>query len=335
MIASRSVPRSELRLSELSLGCAQLGNLHRAISDEQAAAAVSAAWDRGIRYFDTAPHYGLGLSERRLGRALAGYPRDAYMLSTKVGRLLEPLPSPHALDTEGFAVKASHRRVWDFSRDGVFRSLEASLERLGVDRVDIVYVHDPDEHYGEVLESALPALAELRSQGVVTAVGAGMNQAEMLADFARNADVDLMMLAGRYTLLDQTALDELLPICVERRIGIVAAGVFNSGLLARPAPSPDARYDYGAAPDELVARAQTIAEICAHHDTTLPAVALAFSLAHPAVISACVGARSSEQVIRNCDLYARQPPPALWRELAATGLIRDDAPFPSAQESAA
>ncbi len=333
MIARRPVPRGELGLSELSLGCAQLGNLNRAISDEQASATVQAAWERGIRYFDTAPHYGLGLSERRLGRALMGAPRDAYVLSTKVGRLLEPLPAPHAHDTEGFAVQASHRRVWDFSRDGVLRSLEASLERLGVDRVDIVYLHDPDEHYTEALDNAYPVLAELRSEGVIASIGAGMNQTAMLTDFARNTDMDLMMLAGRYTMLEQPALDELLPTCVEKRIGIVAAGVFNSGLLARPAPSPGARYDYRTAPEELVARARRIAEICAQHDTTLPAAALAFPLAHPAVVSVCVGARSPDQVIRNCEEYARQPPPALWHKLTTAGLVRRDAPLPVAHGS--
>lgn len=333
-IATRPVPRCELALSELSLGCAQLGNLNRAIGDEQASATVQAAWDRGIRYFDTAPHYGLGLSERRLGQALAGAPRDAYVLSTKVGRLLEPLPAPHACDTEGFAVKASHRRVWDFSRDGVLRSLEASLERLGVDRVDIVYIHDPDEHYREALDGAYPALAELRGQRVVAAIGAGMNQPEMLADFARNTDMDLLMLAGRYTLLEQPGLDELLPTCVKQRTGIVAAGVFNSGLLARPAPSPGAHYDYRTAPKDLVARARRIAEICAQHETTLPAAAIAFPLAHPAVVSVCVGAHSPDQVIRNCGEYSRQPPPALWHELATVGLVRGDAQLPVAQESA-
>jgi D-threo-aldose 1-dehydrogenase len=334
-IATRPVRRCELRLSEISLGCAQLGNLYRAISDEQASATVQAAWDCGVRYFDTAPHYGLGLSERRLGLALAGRPRDAYVLSTKVGRLLEPLPSSGARDGEGFAVPATHRRVWDFSRDGVLRSLAASLERLGVDGVDIAYLHDPDEHYREALDSAYPALAELRSQGVVAAIGAGMNDAGMLADFARYTDMDVMMLAGRYTLLEQPALDDLLPICAEKRIGIVAAGVFNSGLLARPTPSADAYYNYAEAPEEIVARARAIAEICAHHDTTLPAAALAFPLAHLAVVSVCVGARSPDQVIRNCDLHARQPPATLWHELAAAGLVRGDAPVPRGSAVAA
>ena len=234
--------------NELSLGCAQLGNLYREVSDEEARATVDAAWDLGVRYFDTAPHYGLGLSERRLGAALAARPRDAYVVSTKVGRLLEPADVVDGLDDEGFAVPATHRRVWDFSRDGIRRSSSQSLERLGLDRVEIVYLHDPDDHWNDVLETGFPALAELRAEGVVDSIGAGMNQAAMLAELVRHTDVDVLMLAGRYTLLEQGALDDLLPLCDERGVAIVAAGVFNSGLLARAHPPDDAKYDYGEAP---------------------------------------------------------------------------------------
>ena len=224
---------ADLPLTELSLGCAQLGNLYRPIDDGQARATVEAAWAEGIRYFDTAPHYGLGLSERRLGAALSGRARGDYVLSTKVGRLLEPAASHGLMDDGGFAVPADFRRVWDFSRDGVLRSLADSLERLGVDRVDIVYLHDPDDHRDDAFLRAYPALEELRSQGLVKAIGAGMNQSAMLADFARHTDVDVLMLAGRYTLLEQSALDDLLPVCADRGVAVVAAGVFNSGLLAR------------------------------------------------------------------------------------------------------
>jgi D-threo-aldose 1-dehydrogenase len=315
-------------LTELSLGGAQLGNLYHAIPDEQAHATVGAAWAAGIRYFDTAPHYGLGLSERRLGDALAGHPRNGYVLSTKAGRLLEPLPEPHSADAEGFEVPAKYRRVWDFSRDGVLRSIEESLSRLGLDRVDIVYLHDPDDHYRDVLSHAYPALEELRSQGVVSAIGAGMNQTAMLTDFARNTDMDLLMLAGRYTLLEQPALDELLPACEQRGIGVVAAGVFNSGLLARRRPERDARYNYADAPPELLQRAVRIAAICEQHDSSLPAAALAFPLGHPAVVSVCVGARSPEQVERNAALRLAHPPPQLWTQLKAEGVLRPDAPVP-------
>jgi D-threo-aldose 1-dehydrogenase len=316
-------------LTELSLGCAQLGNLYRAISDEQASATVNAAWDAGIRYFDTAPHYGLGLSERRLASALAARPRAEFVISTKVGRRLEPLPAGLGRDEEGFDVPATHRRVWDFTREGVFRSLAESLARLRLDRVDIVYLHDPDDHYHEVLATAYPALEELRSQGVVRAIGAGMNQSSMLADFVRHTDMDLLMLAGRYTLLEQPALDDLLPLCEQRGVGVVAAGVFNSGLLADTTPRADAKYNYANAPPSLVERARQIGEVCARHGSSLPEAALAFPLAHPAVLSVCVGARSATQIARNAALSSAQPPSALWSELKAEGLLREDAPTPS------
>jgi len=317
---------ADLGLTRLSLGCAQLGNLYRPVDDGQARATVEAAWAEGIRYFDTAPHYGLGLSERRLGAALSGQARNDYVLSTKVGRLLEPAASNGLMDDGGFAVPADFRRVWDFSRDGVLRSLAASLERLAVERVDIVYLHDPDDHRDDAFLRAYPALEELRSQGMVRAIGAGMNQSAMLADFARHTDVDVLMLAGRYSLLDQSALDDLLPTCSERGVGVVAAGVFNSGLLARTEPSPSAHYDYGAAPVELVDRAVRIAAICELHGTTLPAAAVAFPLCHPAVVSVCVGAHSPDQIVRNARLGSEDIPPTLWDALKEEGLLRPDAP---------
>jgi D-threo-aldose 1-dehydrogenase len=321
------------RLTEFSLGCAPLGNLYQAISDEQAHATVDAAWAAGIRYFDTAPHYGLGLSERRLGKALATRPRHEYVLSTKAGRRLEPLPQPHGADSEGFDVPATHRRVWDFSRDGVLRSLEDSLGRLGLDRVDIVYLHDPDDHYRDALSHAYPALEELRGQGVVSAIGAGMNQTAMLTEFARNTDMDLLMLAGRYTLLEQPALDEFLPVCEQRGIGVVAAGVFNSGLLAHHHPARGAKYNYVDAPPKLLQRAARIAAICEQHASTLPAAALAFPLGHPAVVSICAGASSPGQVERNAALRQASPPAELWTQLKAEGLLRPDAPVPATASS--
>ena len=327
-IASRTLPGGRLQLSELSLGCAQLGNLYRAISDEQAEATVEAAWARGIRYFDTAPHYGLGLSERRLGQALADRPRDGYVISTKAGRLLEPITPPRPLDDDGFEVPGTHRRVWDFSRDGVLRSLESSLERLGLDRVDIVFLHDPDDHWDEAYRAAYPALEELRQQGVVSAIGAGMNQTAMLAEFARNTDMDLLMLAGRYTLLEQPALDELLPVCLERGVRIVAAGVFNSGLLARSTPPDGAKYNYGDAPQALLERARRMAEVCDRAGTSLPAAAIAFPLGHPAVASVCVGACSPDQIEQNVELYEKAVPAGVWAELKSADLLRVDAPVP-------
>jgi D-threo-aldose 1-dehydrogenase len=312
----------------LSLGCAQLGNLYRNVPDEEARATVDGAWAAGVRYFDTAPHYGLGLSERRLGAALAGRPRDDYVVSTKVGRALDPVEVVVGLDDDGFVVPATHRRRWDFSRDGIRRSLSESLERLGLDRVDVVYLHDPDDHWDEVLATGYPALAELRAEGAVSAIGAGMNQSGMLAALVRHTDVDVLMLAGRYTLLEQDSLDDLLPLCRQRDVGIVAAGVFNSGLLARPRPADDGRYDYGDAPSQIVRRAREIAAVCERHGTTLPAAAIAFPLAHPAVLSVCVGARSAEQIEQNASLYREAISPDLWVELKADGLLRKDAPVP-------
>src|SRR4029453_8516882 len=236
----------------------QLGNLFRAVSDADCRTTVDAAWELGIRYFDTAPHYGLGLSERRLGSALASRPRADYVLSSKVGRLLEAVDGLEGWDDQGFVVRATHRRIWDFSRDGIRRSIEGSLERLGLDGLDVVFLHDPDDHWSEVLAAGSPALEELRAEGVVRAIGAGMNQAPMLADLVRETDVDVVMLAGRYTLLEQEALDDLLPLCVERRGGIVAAGVFNGGLLAQARPPDGARHNYETAPPELVERARAI-----------------------------------------------------------------------------
>jgi D-threo-aldose 1-dehydrogenase len=328
MIARRLVPGRSVAVSEISLGCAQLGNLYREVSDAEARATVDAAWELGVRYFDTAPHYGLGLCERRLGSALASRPRDAYVLSSKVGRLLEPIDVTEGWDDEGYVVPATHRRVWDFSRDGIRRSLEGSLERLGLDRLDVVFLHDPDDHWSDVLASGYPALDELRVEGVVGAIGAGMNQSAMLADLVRETDVDVVMLAGRYTLLEQGALDDLLPVCEERRVAVVAAGVFNSGLLAQARPPDRAKYNYEDAPPELVERARALALVCERHGTTLPAAALAFPLAHPAVVSVCVGARSAEQMRRNAALHREAISSDLWSELKAERLLREDAPVP-------
>ncbi|MDI5976969.1 aldo/keto reductase [Amycolatopsis magusensis] len=316
------------RLGRWGLGCAQLGNLYTAITDEVAAATVERAWEEGVRYFDTAPHYGLGLSERRLGAVLAGLPRDEFVVSTKVGRLLEPdPPGAGRRDDQGFDVPATYRRVWDFSRDGVRRSLEESLGRLGLDRVDIVYVHDPDAHFAAALDEALPALIELREEGVLGAVGVGMNQAAMPAEFVRRSDLDVVLIAGRYTLLDQRALDELLPLCRERGVAVVAAGVFNGGILATP--TPGAMYDYAEAPAELVERAARIAEVCAHHDVELPQAAIALPAGHPAVAAVVLGAHTPSQVSANLARARRPVPASVWPDLADSGLLRPDAVSPA------
>lgn len=319
-------PVGGMAVTELSFGAAPIGNMYSAVSDDDAAAAINAAWDGGIRFFDTAPHYGLGLSERRLGAGLRERPRDQYVVSTKIGRLLEPTGAASRGLDDGFDVPATHRRVWDFSRDGVLRSLDESLGRLGLDRVDILFIHDPDHHWRQAVEEAYPAVARLRDEGVVEAIGVGMNQAEMLADFVRSTDIDVVMLAGRYTLLEQGALDDLLPLCAERGVGVVAVGAFNSGLLALPRPPDDAMYNYAPAPAKLIERVRRIADVCEAHGTTLPAAALHFPLAHPAVVSLAVGNRDAAQVRRNLDLFHAPVPAGLWPALRDAGLLRSDAP---------
>jgi D-threo-aldose 1-dehydrogenase len=317
-------------MTSLGFGGAVIGGLHRWVDEDTALGALNTAWDKGIRYYDTAPHYGLGLSERRIGKALATRPRDEYIVSTKVGRILIPSPeSAGQRDNEGFDVPADYRREWDFSGDGVRSSLESSLDRLGLDRVDIVFMHDPDYHWEQAVGEAYPALHELRAQGVVKSIGAGMNQWEMLERFVRETEVDTHMLAGRYTLLEQTALDSFLPLCVERKVSIMAAGVFNSGLLAVDRPPAEARYNYEAAPSELHARALRIAEVCARHSVSLPQAAMAFVAAHPAVSSVVLGARDAAQVSRNAELFARPTPAELWSDLVESGLLRPDAPVPA------
>jgi D-threo-aldose 1-dehydrogenase len=308
----------------LSFGGAAIGNLFTAVSDEDAQATIDAAWEGGIRTFDTAPHYGLGLSERRLGAALRRRPRDEYVLCTKVGRLLEPAPySPTqrsraaSRDDEGFDVPASHVRRFDYSADGVRRSLEASLRRLGLDRVDIALIHDPDDHGEQAFREAYPALEKLRAEGVVRAIGAGMNQAAMLTRFVTETDVDVVLVAGRYTLIDSSAADTLLPAALRRGVAVIAGGVFNSGLLA--APVPGVTYDYEAAPAELVTRARALEEICARFGVPLRAAAARFPLFHPAIASVLVGARSGAEITDAVRLRALDIPAALWDALAAAG----------------
>lgn len=321
MGASVKLGSTDVDVTTFGFGAAGIGNLYAEVSDADAEAALQAAWDAGVRYFDTAPHYGLGLSERRIGKFLAGIPRDSYVVSTKVGRLLEPAEATGLDLDHGFAVPNSMRRVWDFSADGVRRSLESSLERLGIDRVDVLLLHDPDNHWEQAAGEGFPALAELRSQGVVGAIGVGMNQWEMPARFVRETSIDVVMLAGRYTLLEQPAAREFLPLCVERGVSVLAAGVFNSGLLARPQVSPDAKYNYSAAPPELIERARRIAEVCERHGATLPQAAVQFVLRHPSVASVVLGVKSAEQAVRNAELFAGPVPEALWDDLRAEGLL--------------
>jgi len=322
-LPGRHVARCGMTFTEVGFGGAAIGNLAVATTERDAADALSAAWAGGVRYVDTAPHYGLGLSEHRIGSWLAnGRPgRSRPLLSTKVGRLLEPVAdAPTGRDAEGFAVRATHRRVRDYSADGVRRSLEASLVRLGVDRIDIALVHDPDDFWEEASTQALPALVRMREEGIVGAVGVGMNQADMLTRFVRETDVDLVMPAGRCTLLDPSGLKDLLPEALRRGVGVLAAGVFNSGLLACDEPQAHAHFDYRPAPPHLVQRARRLAALCREHGSTLPAAAMHYVLRHPAVVSAVLGMRSPSEARRNLALYADPPPPSLWGALRAEGV---------------
>jgi D-threo-aldose 1-dehydrogenase len=301
-------------LGRLGHGAANVGNLYRAMSDDDAWTVLDAAWESGIRYFDSAPHYGLGLSERRLGAFLATKPRGEYVVSTKVGRLLRPSPeTAHRLDDANqFAVPASVKRVWDFSAGGIRASLEESLERLGLDAVDVLYMHDPDEHdLARDIARGVPALAALRDEGLVQAVGIGSKSADALVMGARTGALDLAMVAGRYTLLEQA--DDVVSACREAGVGIVAAAVFNSGLLSTPRPG--GRYEYGAVPAEQLGRARRIAGVCERHGVTLPEAALQFPLREPAVRSVVVGAATAEQVRENARRMEAEIPEALWDEL--------------------
>lgn len=325
---TRRLGSSDVLVSPLGFGSAPIGGLFRAVSDADARAAVDAAWEVGVRYFDTAPHYGVGLAERRLGSALRGHERSGFTLSTKVGRLLEPTTRAGRDLGAGFDAPADSRRVWDFSRSGVLRSVEDSLRRLGLDRVDVLLLHDPDEHYRQALTEAYPVLHELRAQGVVAAIGVGMNQWQMLAEFVDATDLDVVMLAGRYTLLDHSALTTLLPRCADRGVSVLAAGVFNSGLLAEADPQSGATYDYTAAPPQLLQRARRLAEVCRSHGTSLPAAALQFPLAHPVIAGVVTGVRSGVEMRRNAALLQDPVPADCWSELRTSGLLPETAPTP-------
>ncbi|MDH2412752.1 aldo/keto reductase [Nocardioides sp. CER19] len=325
---ARAAEPAPASLGRLGYGAANVGNLYRALSDEQAHAILEAAWEAGIRHFDTAPHYGLGLSERRLGAFLATKPRADFTLSTKVGRLLVPDPAgAGTLDlAHDFVVPADLRRQWDLTPAGVRRSLEESLERLGLDAVDVVYLHDPERADVEggldrALGDGLPAVAALRDEGLVRAVGVGSMVNDALARAAASGAVDLLMVAGRYTLVDTSAADEVLPACRKHGVGVVAAAVFNSGLTAGPEPRDDARFDYEPAPPGLLARARRIAEVCRAHGVDLPTAALRFPLRHEVVRAVVVGGAGPDQVRQNAARLAADVPEALWADLATEGLV--------------
>ncbi|WP_206306047.1 aldo/keto reductase [Streptomyces sp. RFCAC02] len=296
----------------VGLGTGPLGGLYERVTDDQAHATLAAAWDAGVRTFDTAPHYGAGLAEERLGAFLAGRPRAEFTVSTKVGRLL--VPGAAEADA-GFVGAPDRVRVRDYTADGVRRSLAESLERTGLDAFDTVLIHDPDDHWEPALREAYPALERLRAEGTVRAIGVGMNQSEMLARFVTETDIDCVLVAGRYTLLDRGADRELLPRCRERGVDVLVGGVFNSGVLADPGPG--AYYDYAPASDDVLRRARRLADLCAAHGVPLPAAAIQFPLRHPAVTGVVLGARSADEVERNAAHAALTVPDALWADLDA------------------
>jgi len=334
VIRTRRLPGCGLPLSELGIGTAPLGNLYRSISDGDAAAVIATALAAGMRYADTAPYYGFGLAEKRLGAGLAG---EQAVVSTKVGRLLEPVEGPFPEERHGFRSSEPFEPVYDYSYDGVLRSHESSLARLGVDRIDILLVHDigrethGDRHaerLAQLVGGGLRALERLRDEGAITAFGIGVNECEVALELLDHGPLDLILLAGRYTLLEQGAMDALLPRCAATGTGVVIGGPYNSGILAGQGPGPDARYNYEAAPDPVVAKARAIAAVCARHDVALGAAALQFVLAHPAVVSVVPGLASAGEVAETVARHAAAIPAQLWTELKELGLLRADAPVP-------
>lgn len=307
--------RATLELGRLALGCAPLGNLYRPVAEADAQAAVDAAWARGVRHFDTAPLYGHGLSEIRLGRALAGRPRDEYRLATKVGRLLVPLAGDEQAEPTIFVDVPRVRPVFDFSADGVLRSVEASLERLGTDRIDLLHVHDPDDHLDAAEAGAFPALVRLRDEGVVSAIGLGTNLAAVAYRFVGRVDLDWLLLAGRCTLLDRSGPVEVFDRCAEHDVRVIAAGVFNSGVLA--APTEEATFHYAPAPPEVLGRARAMEAACRHHGVPLAAAAIQLPLRFGAVSTVLVGARTAAEIDEDAALLEVPIPADLWETLDA------------------
>ena len=308
ILEKRRIGSTDVFVTELGMGGAPLGR----VSPENASQSLRESFNQGIRYFDTAPLYGTGTSEKFFGKFLSKLDRESFVLSTKVGRLIK--------DT-GNEVNIT----FNYKRDEILRSIEESLKRLDMDSIDIALIHDPDDHYDLALNEAFPTLDKLRSEGVIKAIGAGMNQWEMLADFARNADFDCFLVAGRYTLLDHTALDELMPLCLERGISLILGGPYNSGVLASDLGS-DTTYFYDPAPKSIIDRAKKIKEICDIFDVPLKAAAIQFGLLHPSVASTIPGPRNSDEVQDNIQMLNVKIPSELWKELKRQDLINQSCP---------
>lgn len=326
-----------VELTELGFGTAPLGNLLKAISDDEAHATLERAWEVGVRYFDTAPFYGLGLSETRLNRFLRDKPRDAYTLSTKVGRLLKPVPDGTGTGPDKWLEAPSRQQIFDYTYDGVMRSIELSLERLGLNRLDILYVHDIDvsnlgtrenvyAKVDQLMAGGYHALEQLRGEGVIKAFGAGLNEWEVCQQLIERGDFDMFLLAGRYTLLEQEALETTLPLCEQRGIGIVIGGPYNSGILAS-GPKPGAFYNYEPAPEAILQRVTSIEAICNAHGVRMVDAAFQFPLRHPTVVSVIPGGQGVAEMNSNLAASHANIPSALWDDLKSAGLIRQDAPI--------
>lgn len=315
--AKRTVGRTSVEVSRLGLGTAQLGFMYEPVSTEEAIHTVKLARELGIQFFDTAALYGEGLAEQRLGLSLAGVPRSSYTVATKVGYDMPETPPENP----------KNNVARDYSYDGVMRSFENSLKRLGLSNVDIVHIHDPDDHYQEAMEGAYKAVQELKAQGVVKAVGSGMNQSEMLTRFANVGEFDCFLMAGRYTLLDQSALKDLMPTAEAKGISIFIGGPLNSGILADP-HSPNPMFNYGPAGAEWVEKAKKLDRVCQQFGVPLKAAALQFPFAHPAVASVLTGARSRKELEENVSMLQLPIPNELWDQLKREGLLSEETPTP-------
>ncbi len=338
----RAFGRTEFMVGPLGFGGNALGNLYDVVEEDAALDTVAAAYELGVRFFDTAPLYGHGASEHRMGFALRRYRRDSFILSTKVGRLLRPhgkVPPPRLAPSQGgiFAEELPFEPVFDYTHDGVKRSIEDSLQRLGMNRIDIALIHDADawthgdklgDRLDDVRVGAMPVLRKLKAEGTIAAIGAGVNQWEACERLLEIGDFDCFLLAGRYTLLEQGALESFLPLCEERNVPIILGAPFNSGILATGAIK-EARYNYLPAPDDVKAKVAAIERVCAAHGVPLPAAALQFPLAHPAVSIVIPGGRTRAEVVRNAELMAAPIPEALWTDLKAEKLIAPHAPTPA------
>jgi len=311
IIETRQLGQRGPSVTRIGLGCAPFGNLFTEVSDEDVQATVDAAWKGGIRFFDTAPLYGHGLSEIRLGKALAKYPRDQYVLASKVGRLLRE-PTEQISPTI-FKNVPQLEPIFDYSHDAVLASIDESLRRLNVDYLDVVHVHDPDDHEDWVINEAFPTLIQLRDEGVVKAVGCGMNQTKSLTRFVHEVDLDCLLLAGRYTILDNASGSELLQLCCEKNIGVVLGGIFNSGLLAHP--EMNKTFDYVDASPEILKNAQALAELAQSHGVSLAHAAVQFGLRHAGVSSIVIGARTTSEMEEDLSYASKEIPIEFWDAL--------------------